>query len=369
MTQTAARELYLQPIKGKGQEPWRATLENDVLSLFSPDGRLVMMLPREDAARHLRFAWDLFRGRTIAFIVVEGLKSHRFHCDAADQDALIEWLPTRRQTELAREVQWYGAGMVAFGALELALQDTFGGVWGLLLVLLGLVNLLDPRRRWYAANGSVLLLLSLFILFNPDRIQTGASGNLNAAHLLSTAAGILLVIGSVQQFSLLSPNNRLRAVRVRDERARHHGEQRSGVVLGTIVVLAMTAGLFLGHLAALFAAQPAAEDVFFGWDFVLFLALTGALTFIAAVLWFRRGNPYFEAKLAGQAVTVLLVIYVAGAISLVYQQQFTFSAGILRQGMALLVMPWVWIPLILLLVIFNRFFARAVDRELDSKEH
>ncbi|MCC6145542.1 MAG: hypothetical protein IT368_17185 [Candidatus Hydrogenedentes bacterium] len=370
MSTVAARELLLQPIKSKTREHWRATLEEDLLSLFSPGGRLVMMVPRQDAVRHLRFAWDIFRGRTVAFIVVEGLKAHRFHCDAEDQEALLEWLPTRRQTELAREVQWYGAGLVLLGALALTLQDLLGGPWGLMLVLLGLGNLLNPRRRWYVANGALLLLLSLALLFNPDRIQMGASGNLSAAHLLATTAGILMVIWSVQQFTLLSPNNRLRAARVQNGQARNgHTDQRSGAVLMIIVVLAVTAGLFLGHLAALFAAQPVPGDVFFGWDFILFLALTGALAFMAAVLWFRRGVPYFEAKIAGQAVTVLMVVYLAGAVSLLYHHQFTFSSSILRQGAASLVMPWVWIPLILLVVVFNKWFAHTVDRELDKADH
>src|SRR3569832_11121 len=91
--------LLLTPLKDGA--PASVDLDNDVLSLRADDGRVLLMLPRDEAPAHLRFAWRLPHGRTVSFVVVEGLRAYTYRVTPAVVRALLDWLPLRREEALA----------------------------------------------------------------------------------------------------------------------------------------------------------------------------------------------------------------------------------------------------------------------------
>lgn len=358
--------LELCSLRGPKSEKYTVQLGDDLLSLLSPDRRLIMMLPREEAARHIRFDWDLFRGRVASFVVVEGLKSHRFKCSRQAMKLLAAWLPQRPAAELERVVRHYGVSLVLVGALQLLFQSVFYWGWGLTLLLLGVACICFPKRPMYAVNAIILLAAGLQSLYASRPLQPMSWPPEEWAHLLATGLGAIMVIWSVQQYSLLSINHQLRAARGRGSPlfAWDVGPSllvrkiKWGVTVITGVFLCQCGGLIL---QARFGMEPPHQQ---DW---LVCVILGLLTAgVTAVLWARRRPTYLEAKVAGQFFVVLAVLYIAGAISSPLSHRLPFSPEVLWVGMYALSEPYVWVPVIGLVVFYNHWFTRSMEKEIEQ---
>lgn len=359
--------LVLQPVHGDAKDAYTVSLDEDVLSLISPDERLVMMLPREEAARHLRFNYDLFHGRTVSFVVVEGLKAHTFKCPLLELEQLLSWLPQKPREEQERDVRLYGVAFVMLGTAQLLFQQLLFWIWGLGFVLLGLANIWWPRRYMYSVNATAMFAVGLVLLFAPVPIGVTAADNAETVKLLATGLGSLLIVWSVQQASLIGPIHRLRVARAHYDAVARLGEPRPSPSVRIIAWSMFALGLiFAAHLAWL-GARSSAGAAADGWpDWVITGAAAFAMFSAAIILRIRGYKSYLEAKLAAQFALVLIAFYGAGLIRMLTVEGIAFGPGILREGLLSLANIYVWAPLVAVVLLFNRWYAGRVERELEE---
>lgn len=359
--------ISLRPVMGRASETWEVVLEADLLWLHAPDGRVVMMLAREDAARHLRFDWAVPHGRVVSFMIVEGLKTYRFRCGRRALTALLDWLPRKPKEAMEREVRLYGAAIVLTGVLQIALPDYFSRTWGLGFVLIGLAAMFYAKPPMYALNALLMLAAGGVLLYAPRHVPVMAGMRIDLKQVFPTGLGSVLLIWGVQQFALLGANHRLRVARLRVA-ASSLPEDRlpSPVVRQVRWAVILLAALLLGQVAGLFlqvylgTTPPALRD----W--VLCLTLACVAMGAVGVLRWRRRAAYLEARIAGQFTVVLGTLYAAGVFNVPIQGSLPFPPDILWIGLFALRQPFVWLPLIVLVLLFNRWFGKAVERELED---
>ena len=367
-TERPIAALVLQPVHGDAKDAFTVSLDEDVLSLISPDERLVMMLPREEAAHHLRFNYDLLYGRTVSFVVVEGLKAHTFRCPLLELEQLLSWLPQKPREEQEREVRLYGVALVLLGTMQLLFQALIYWIWGLALVLLGLAGVWWPRRYMFGVNAAVMFAVSLVLLLSPLPLGVLLDDNLETVRLLATGLGSLLIVWSVQQASLLGPLHRLRVARAHHFEVVHAYEQGPSpsvrIIAWSMIGLGALFGAHLGWMA--WRSQQGMAD---GWpDWVITGVACFAMLSMALVLRLRQYKSYLEAKLGAQFALVLAVFYGLGLITTASDKSVPFGPGILRVGVYALENVYVWVPLVLVVVAFNRWYAGRVEREVEQNQ-
>ncbi len=358
--------LSLRPAHGRAREPWSLQLDEGILTLLTPDGRIVMMLPCEEAALHMRFDWDLLRGRTVSFWVVEGLKAHQFQCDRRQLAQLLAWLPQKDPQIVEREVRYYGVAMVLIGVAQLLFPRFYHWGWGLAFVFQGLLAVLLPRRAMFAINALLMMSGGLALLFWRLTSAPADGEMLQWTLFMRTGMGGLLLLWSVQQSALLGANHRLRVARRRRSVDDDEDWQPSPVVrkvswmVGglSLLLLCQVAGLFIQHWLGSESPQ---------WrDWVLSLTLATLTLGALAVLRFRTHAAYLEARIAGQMTVVILITYLAGVLIAHTEGSLPFPVDILWLGLFALGSLYHWIAIIVFVLMFNRWFSRAVDREMEE---
>ncbi len=365
----------LEPIHGGAEAAHTVSLEPDLLSLSAPDGRLVMMLPRDEAVRHMRFNIDVLRGRTVSFVVVEGLKAYTFKCPPLVLRQLLGWLPQKPRAEEEEKVRRYGVVLILIGVVLLLFPDFFFRGWALALVVTGVADVLIARPAMYAMNAATLFFMSLVLLFGgvllgrPVAVHPPEEA-LPAVRLLTTGLGSLLIVWSVQQMSLLGPVHRLRMAREQSHTVSQDVQRApSRAVQAVALVLLLLGALFSAHLGwVAWLTHTAAANApagYAGW--LLYAAAAGATLGAAAVLAARRFRGYTEGKVAGQLAVVLAVFYGAGLTTLAMESEASFSPYVLGAGVEAFVNVTVWAPLVALVILFNRAYTRIVEKELESQ--
>ena len=375
--------LLLRPIHAKTDEAFTVSLEDELLSLISPDGRMVMMLPREEAVRHLRFNFDIFRGRTVSFVVVEGAKAYTFKCPLLELEQLLSWLPQKPQLEREREVRRYGVVLILLGTVLLLFQEFFFWPWAILINFAGLSCVVLPHRFMYGVNAAIMFFISMVLFFSPRPLGIDPGDNIETIRLLSTGLGSLLILWSVEQMSMMGPIHRLRMAR------EHYAAGAINIaddtpspavrwVAGGMLVLGIFFLIHLGWLAFLWYQGglesyplPADEDALkqdiYGYAWLLYAtaSLTTLVGALALRIWEYR--VYLEAKVAAQFSIVLFVFYAAGITKMLLQSNLPVSPYALSEGLYAFANIYVWVPLVVLVVLFNRWYTRAVERELESQ--
>lgn len=358
--------LSLRPAHGRAQRLWSLQLDESILSLLDAGGRIVMMLPREEAARHMRFDWDLLHGRTVSFWVVEGLKSHQFRCSGRELRQLLAWLPQKDSQVLESEVRYYGVAMVLIGVAFLLFPRFYPWTWGLAFVSLGLLAVCLPKRPMFALNAMLMIAGGLALLFWRAPTVSTQNEMLQWNLFMRTAMGSLLLLWSIQQSALLGPNHRLRTAR-RSKTAVHDEDWRPSRTIRKVSWMVGGLALVLwGQVAGLFVQQYFGSSAPEWRDWALSLILAALSLSALAVLRFRTHAAYLEARIAGQMTVVLTIIYLAGVLIANTEGGLPFPVDILWLGFFALGSLYHWIAIIVAVLLFNWWFSRAVDREMEE---
>lgn len=360
------------------RERWTVSLDSELFTLLDADNRRVLQLHREEAARYMRFAADLLRGMTFSLIVVEGLKRYRFGCTREQAAKLLAWLPHLSQEEVERNVRRSGLVIALLGAFHVLLPAILLWVWGPLLLAAGIFATLRPQPRTYAVNATLLFLVGLWDLL------TGSPGDIRPwtatpeHRWLAVMAGSMFLMWAVQQAKMLGANEQLRTARkIRDQRASFLPETSRLVrniglacFAAAVPCAAFAAALIATSSArassAGTAAIPGLPPIFH--DPVVFgvAALLGIPAGLLLLL--RKAPAYLEAKVAAQAVLALAVF---SAWGLVFNGRalipFSGFPGLFGANLARFTEPWVWVSLVGVVLLFNRWFAKKLDRELEEQ--
>lgn len=344
----AARHV-LTPVLGGGA--CALELDPEMLTLFGEDGRTILMLPREEAARYLRFQWDLRRGRVIEFRLLGGLRAMCFACPASVTAGVIEWLPA-------------GAPR-AFSAptLLLLVCGIAGLLWPPLLALGGLyivlaaVNMLPLRFNFALLNALLCGGGSLLALFGPT---LGWLGGPPAAAFLF---GALLALTAVEHLGFVGPNRNVFEARLAIVRA-DSGRHTSLLVRG-VAYAAGAAGLaFLALAGVLFGITRGEPAALGAEDWLVFLAAGLVLLLPAPLLLFRARAPYAQALIVAQFLIAVLCVYAWGlGAALLGGGSVDYTRGVFAAATVNPSQPYFALPLLLLEVAFRAWFVRAAERE------
>jgi len=354
--------LELEPVGRDGT--WRVRLESELMTVLDPDGSAVLMVHRVEAARYLRFATDVFRGRTMSFVVVPRLRQYTFRCSRAQLAAFLAWLPHREPEETAREIRYAGVGVALLGVLHLLLpQHLFWGC-GASLFAAGALGIAVPRREIYVLNGVLLTVVGLWDLY-PWR----PAENL----LLPVVVGSILVLWGIHQFSMLEANRQLRAAREIRDRESEFRPGQSGVTRWVGLANVVAAIVFGVYAVAVLASVPfrTTASAMSGYapvlaDLGVFAVLAVLAALSAAALLLRRQATHLEAKVSAQLLVTAVVLSLWG-LALGFDEGAPGASfgRIFAADLYAFTRPYVWISLILCVVGFNRWFTRVMDRELE----
>lgn len=368
MAEYAPRIVNLTSVEGKGR--WWAGLEPNTVTLYAPGSKRILTVPREDVARHIRFAWDVRHGRTVSFVVVEGMRSYTFRCDRHTLDALLTWLPRKPEEAIAREVQFHAAAMYVAGMLLLARYAEFGGWWATLFAVLGTLGLAWRKRGVYAVNGTAMVLFGFAQIVSTRVNPLGDDG------MFPSIAAAVMLCWAVQQFSMLGVNAQIRA-----ERSRRMADEGGGSRLVRRVGTAMLAasGALWAYGAALAVVRAMDERIPFAQVSAVIEAACPELAVVAVLALFAtsagvvlrtsRRPAYLDAKVAAQ-------VLIAGAVFLAWSvavhvdvaHPLTAFGPLLSERGLVLTRPLAWLTLLPAVLAFNRWFSKRMDRELEGDE-
>ena len=357
---------------------WTVSFESEILTLIRPDNTVVLKLHRDEAARYMRFEYDLFRGLTISLIIIEGLKKYSFRCHRAQVMKMLAWLPHLTAEERTRQIRYSAIVLALLGLFHLALPQYLLWVWGIALLAVGLVGVLRARPAMFAANGIALFLAGLWDLLTGTPHEIRPWNVPPEARIIPVIVGSIIILWAIQQVSMLGPNKQLRAARIiRDQRASFlpgvsRLVRRIGYAnLAASFVFAAYALAML--LTAPIRAKALTVEVIRGlnpaWHDGIIFGVLALLAFSSALLFLRQGRPlYFEAKVSAQLLISIVVFSLwAVAFNIRPSAPFAQFGGLFALNLTLFSRTYVWISLLVCVLAFNRWFGRAVDRELEEQ--
>jgi hypothetical protein len=367
--------IHLESLNSPSGEVWTLTLLEDILTLSRPDGRMALQLHRDEAARYLRFTRDVLRGRILVFDLVQGAKVYSFRCSREQQAALLGWLPGATSAQRTRQIRLSCVGVALFGILHLLLPHGFLWPCGICLIASALIGLAFPRQFMFLLNGCLLFASGLWDLSAGSPLDLRPWAVSPDQRVAPVLVGCLVLLWGIQQLSMLSPNQWLRAVRAaRDEKAAflpEHSEAVRFVAFSNAIVSAFFGAYSLTLLIGVamngvggsgsITASPMRELIVF--------VVLAQLTALSAVWLLARKTPaYGEAKVSGQFLVSVCVLVIWGFLSNgLHTGSSLFLKGFVTSAPSVFTKPYVWGSLILCVLVFNHCFGKAVDRELEEQ--
>ena len=374
--------LQLLPLNKADKGIWTVTLEPELLTVYKPDETPVFYLHQEEAARYVKIELDIFRGRRVTFVIVEGLKSYSFRCSREQIRVLLDWLPHKDAAEEAKEIRRSALGVALFGTLHMLLPFNLFWGWGVVMLVVGGLGLAIPKggRRMHLLNGAAMIAIGLWDLFKFFvQILRGAviAQEIPQEDLvIPILVGSVLVLWGIQQISMLSAKQQLRASRaIRDAHA-DFLPKSSPVIrrVGYVNILASVA-FAMYSLAVLTDLLIRSEKA--GGSTIVFESLPDLLVFgTVSILAFSMGAvflvwqrpAYFEAKVATQTLIAVAVITFWGVIfRMVAGGPLAFFGSIFSGDLTPFTNIYVWGSMVLCVVLFNRWFAGIIDRDIETQ--
>ncbi len=340
------REFQLKPLKGGAAYALR--IEDEVLTLVGEDGHTVLMLPREDGAKYLRFDRDLLRGRIIEFRLLGGLRSMRFHCTTDATQAVVAWLPVPTKPRLhARQILLFLIAALGLAWPPLRLPGA--------LVLVAAIAGSLPLRQNTALPVSILAgIAALAALFLPA--FSGAMDNTAVPFLY----GVVLALISLEHLALAGPNSAVLAARLA---AGQTTTRHASLLVRRVAYAAGAAAVaFLGVGTALYLAAPG-SDVELS-DPVIFVIAAAMLGVPVPWLLTRARPPYGAALLIAQLLIAIVTLYAWGlGVGLIGGVTVDFGRGVFSGALTGSARPYFALPLLVLEIAFRAWFVRAAERE------
>lgn len=369
--------LVLQPIASCGT--WSARLERDVVTLYNAENKQVLIVPRDEVASHVRFAWDVFRGRTVSFVPFPGMKPYTFRCGKATFEKLRGWLPSKSPEETANEVRLNAIAVALFGIFFLMRYVDFHWIWGLTFLAAGAIGIFYPKRSLYLLNGLVMFSFVIGQIVVAGGFGGPGPGAIyETSQLMSVIAICVFACWSVQQLSMLQANAQVRAARLRGMADAFAIPAGSSMLVRTIgraaLITSITLWIYIAGVMAVRALDLYTTDtadptwISQGRADQVVLPVLAVFTLLAGIYLMRRKRPaYFDARIVAQVLIVIVVCALWGLLGIFRPTApLSFFGPLLTSGGFMLLKPYAWITLLILVIGFNRWFSKAMDAELEQ---
>lgn len=166
------------------KQTWTVCLATDAAEFASLEGGDRVRVPRDQGNARIQFVNAFVSGYNVA--VKQNGTTHKFKLAKHDLSKLRDWLPEKTTDDMKRELRNWGIGLIVLGVAHFVLTGFLSPVWGAIILVVGVLNLLIPHRGMFIVNGLALLLVGGLNIF------AGEIGTW-------TAFGILQLVWGVQE--------------------------------------------------------------------------------------------------------------------------------------------------------------------------
>jgi hypothetical protein len=160
MAETPIETFTVYEVKGfKKRIPWTANLNPTQAEFICQETDRRLSVPREKARAEIRF---LQTG--VFFIMSEGTMavvskiSFEF---GGNKSRLERWFPPRTTSEMQKDLRGWGVGLIIVGVLSIILSQLLDPIWGVIIIILGIANLLIVNRSLFIINGLALIAVGI----------------------------------------------------------------------------------------------------------------------------------------------------------------------------------------------------------------
>ena len=358
--------VELRPV-GK-DEVWCIEFADGDVRLLDGQKRRVLMVPRDHAVQYIRIERDVLRGWLVSLTVLEGARAFLFRASRQAVHDIVACLPHKSVPEVRKEVRLNACAIVLFAFAFLLLRDVFPATWSIALLVVGIVGLAFPDRRVYHVNALAMFTLGIAQLFVRPAPTADSVFSSDVSDVLLTVSGIVMLCWAIQQYILLSPNAQLRGQRLKQTREDLVSSAGSSRLVRQVALIVLAASTMLSLYAAyLFLLRCRNVGGVTPVDWVSAIVIAGLCLVSGGVLAWRPRRAYLEARVALQMVVAVVLLVLWGLVSTMREHGITgIPTDLFSQGFYAFARPYAWGTFLLIVVFINRWFGRAVDRELSE---
>jgi hypothetical protein len=140
-------------------EEWNVSLTPDYVEFSFRDSAKRITVPKKTANQFIRFPQEFTLIPSGNIHVKHNKKEYVFVLNRADRKKLCNWLPKKTAEEMKGELRMWGIGLIVLGGVHVVLSNFLDPIWGIVIAVLGALNLLVAKRGMFIANGIALLLV------------------------------------------------------------------------------------------------------------------------------------------------------------------------------------------------------------------
>ncbi len=142
----------------KKRIPWKVNLTETQAEFICQEGERTVVVPRSTARSLIKFMQTGFLMSEGTVAVVSGV-SLDF---GGNKSRLQKWLPPLSSTDIQKDLRGMGISMIVIGVLSIILKNILDPIWGAVIIVLGILNLVIKHRAMYIVNGLALIGVGIF---------------------------------------------------------------------------------------------------------------------------------------------------------------------------------------------------------------
>ncbi|MBE9506815.1 MAG: hypothetical protein IMY86_02090 [Chloroflexi bacterium] len=159
------------------REEWMVDLTSSSAEFHCAETGERIHVPKDQASSRILFTQQAFfvSGKTVN--VRQGKKAYTLSLDATGKSELKAWFPPKTVEDMKKDLRNWGIGLILLGVLHFLLSGFLDPVWGAVIVVVGVLNLLIRRRGMFIVNGLALIGVGIMnIVSMCSSLSAGASG-------------------------------------------------------------------------------------------------------------------------------------------------------------------------------------------------
>lgn len=156
-------EVYRTNSLGLRKEKWTIRLSEDFAELSNQESNELVRIPKEKCNSSILIENPSFFDHGVTILGED--KNYRFELSKDNLSDLRSWLPKKCISDMKEELRKWGIGLIVIGFAHLVFNGILDPVWGAIIIILGVFNLLIEKRGMFIANGIALLLVGTMNIF------------------------------------------------------------------------------------------------------------------------------------------------------------------------------------------------------------
>ena len=142
-------------------EEWIVTLSTDHADFLNPVNNKQMRITKDIAKDHIYFPKEFSLFPSGSVNVKCNNEEFVFALDRRARIELRNWLPRKTAQELKNELRSWGIGLIILAFFQFIFAGFLDPMWGIMIGILGVLNLLIPYRGMFIVNGIVLIIAGI----------------------------------------------------------------------------------------------------------------------------------------------------------------------------------------------------------------